>query len=84
MLELHQIASSYHQRPSQVFGLKNDWVAWQFDRAVWYLGRYVEVEQAKTGKDGKPKRSLDDILNNGERTKRGSLAQLMAMMGTGE
>jgi hypothetical protein len=65
-------------------GVRNQWLAWQFDRAVWYLGRYVEVEQSKTDSKGKPRRTLDDILENGAQQKQGTLDQLIAIMGTGE
>lgn len=66
--------------------LQNEWVAWQFDRAVYYLGRLVEAEYARhvNPKTGKPGRSFQDILENGESGRQGNLSELIAILGTGE
>jgi hypothetical protein len=62
-------------------GIKPNWLAYQFDGAVMIYGRYVDNESKRVKKDGKPERSLSDIIEFGERPKRGSLEMLVAMFG---
>jgi hypothetical protein len=46
---LHQVAETYSQRPSEIVGVRDAWVAYQFDVAVLMVGRRVE----KITQDGK-------------------------------
>lgn len=60
--------------------LSNEWVAWQFDRAVRIYGAYVEDELADIDKEtGKPKRSLKDIIDRGARKRTGTARDLIAI-----
>lgn len=34
MLTLHLVAKTYHRRPSEIFGIDDEWAAYQFDVAV--------------------------------------------------
>ena len=38
---LHQLAATYHQRPSQVVGVSDPLAAYVVDRAVLYAGLHV-------------------------------------------
>lgn len=62
--------------------LNNEWVAWQFDRAVRIYGSYVEGELNDIDKEtGKPKRSLKDIIEKGARKRTGTARDLIAIGG---
>lgn len=64
MWRLHQTCQNYSQRPSAVFGIRDNWLAWDFDHAVSALGLAVENRLKETDKDGKHKyRSLEKALN---------------------
>jgi hypothetical protein len=39
---LHQVAQTYSTRPSKVVGIRDDWLAYQFDVAVLLVGQRVE------------------------------------------
>jgi hypothetical protein len=81
--ELHLLCKAYQQRPSRVIGLRNGWLAWSFDNAVSLYGRFVEAELSRTDKDGKPIRTLNDILKNGSSRRQGTLEELIAILGEG-
>lgn len=68
MWELHNLASAYRQRPSELFGLRDNWIAWDFDHAIHAFGQHVESElnglKAKSEKALYTKRrmKLHDLL----------------------
>lgn len=64
MWRLHQMCQQYSQRPSSVFGIRDSWLAWDFDHAVSTLGVMVENRLKETDREGKPKyRTLEKALN---------------------
>jgi hypothetical protein len=81
---LHKTCEQYGQRPSRVAGIRGNWLSWMFDEAVGLYGRFVEGELARTDKNGKPTRTLSDILERGRARRQGTLEGLIAIMGTGE
>lgn len=65
---MHKLAEAYHQRPSFLIGITDDWLAWEFDHAVLTYGRYVDnklderkVKNKKTGETER-KWTLEEIL----------------------
>jgi hypothetical protein len=52
---LHQLAITYHSRPSEIVGLEETWAAWQLDICVLRFAQYVDEQLDK-------KRSLRSIL----------------------
>lgn len=42
MWNLHNLSQKYSQRPSDLLGLDNAWVAWDFDQAVLMWGNHVQ------------------------------------------
>lgn len=62
--DLHRLCKAYGQRPSTVFGIEDEWLAWDFDHAVSALGWEVEQRMQEKRKDGTPKyRSIYALLN---------------------
>lgn len=58
------MCQQYSQRPSSVFGIRESWLAWDFDHAVSALGIVVQRRLDEKDKDGKPVyRSLEKALN---------------------
>lgn len=78
-LSLHFKAIAWNKRPSEILGVKNEWLAYQFDEAVFRYGRWVENKLAEVDKKGKPKYTIDDVINNNARPP--SLFALMANFG---
>ena len=65
MLSLHWIAKTYHCRPSQIAGIANTWLAYQFDGAVGLMGGFFEDkanEYTGQGKDRKRRYSAKAIV----------------------
>ena len=54
------MTTAYHERPSQILRVNDEWAAYQFDMAVLMFGRYVESKTA----DGKTPLAalLDDTV----------------------
>jgi hypothetical protein len=79
---MYQTATALGSRPSSLLGLlSNDWIAYQFDCAIVLGGRMVENVASRTDKNGKPLRTVEDILKHGIQ-RQGTLEQLIAMFGT--
>ena len=55
---------TYHRRPSEVIGVDDPWVAYQFDMAVAQFGAWVEGKLSERDKAGKPKHSLAKLLGD--------------------
>jgi hypothetical protein len=57
---LHQDAKTNGQRPSALMGIESAWVAYEFDAAVGWFGRYVEsrMEETQTKGGGKQRRTV--------------------------
>jgi|WetSurMetagenome_2_1015567.scaffolds.fasta_scaffold1153564_2 hypothetical protein len=55
MWNLHQLATTYHSRPSEIIGVGETWAAYQLDMAVLRFAQYVDEQLEK-------KRSLRSIL----------------------
>lgn len=49
---LHETAQQYGQRPSALLGIQSGWVAYEFDQAVGWFGRYVERHREETKETG--------------------------------
>lgn len=46
MALLHHLAANYHQRPSAIIGIRDEWAAYQFDLAVMYVGTRERSEES--------------------------------------
>lgn len=55
MWNLHQLATTYHSRPSEIIGIGETWAAYQLDMAVLRFAQYVDEQLEK-------KHSLRSIL----------------------
>ena len=55
--KLHLLASEYHQRPSGILGVQDEWAAYELDMACMVLARHVERALA----DGK---GVDEALGD--------------------
>lgn len=64
-----------------MLSLRSEWLAYQFDEAVFMYGRWVENKLAEVDKKGKPKYTIDDVINNNARP--ASLFSLMIAAGAG-
>lgn len=64
---MYQKAKTYQQAPSQSLQIKNKWVAWQFDNAVFSLGYIVEKRREEYDKQGRYKWTLEEALGIKER-----------------
>jgi hypothetical protein len=65
VLSLHWIAKTYHCRPSQIAGIANTWLAYQFDGAVGLMGGFFEDkanEYTGQGEDRKRRYSAKAII----------------------
>lgn len=60
MIILHQIATTYNQRPSQVMGIEDTWLAYDFDIAVMRTAQLVTDKKIKVGR-GRAAVSADDV-----------------------
>lgn len=49
------MAKEFQARPSELYGIHDDYDAFCFDRAVYTFGTYVESEVEKAGEQGKTK-----------------------------
>lgn len=47
MYRLHNLSKAYQQRPSSLFGIDENWLAWDFDHAVQAFGAHIEAELDK-------------------------------------
>lgn len=61
------MCAGYGTRPSAVVGIEDEWLAYQFDIAVFSWGRHVNNKLAECDSKGKPKYTLDDILDGVDR-----------------
>lgn len=62
MWNLHRLAKEYGQRPSVMFGLDDEWTAWDFDHAVYFFVQHVEGELAACKTDAARQRKLRRLL----------------------
>lgn len=76
---MYSQAKTFRQTPAEMLGLNEPWIAWQFDRAVFTLGRYVEWE-TRPGKDGKPRRRIETVLGQ-EPREQGTVEHLALVFG---
>lgn len=67
---LYQMATTYQNRPSELIGVDDPWLAFQFDRAIFLFGRAVEnrlQERKNIGTSKKPryvpKYTLQEAIN---------------------
>lgn len=70
MWNLHTLAGTTHQRPSDIVGIEDRWTAYQFDSAVCMVGTTIENALQETRKAGDklvPVYTLAQILNDGFR-----------------
>jgi len=51
--------------PSRILGIEDPWAAYQLDVAVLNLGTWVESELEKRDTQGRPKRNLAELLEQG-------------------
>lgn len=58
------MCAAYSTRPSLVVGIDDEWLAYQFDIAVFSWGRHVNNKLAEHDDKGKPKYDLEDILSD--------------------
>jgi hypothetical protein len=47
MWRLHNLSKSYQQLPSDIFGIEENWLAWDFNHAVNTFGGHIEAELDK-------------------------------------
>lgn len=74
MWEAYQLAKQLHKRPSELYGIDDELVAWSFDRAVQTFGVSLEeairVSTKKTknqaAADRKAHQTLDKWLSSGD------------------
>jgi len=65
VIRLHWIAKTYHSRPSEIAGIANTWLAYQFDGAVGLMGGFFEDkanEHTGTGTDRRRRYSAKAIF----------------------
>lgn len=58
MTTLDTLAQRYHQRPSRIMGIANDWDAYQFDLAVALI---VEKHSADKAEANQPKQYAQPV-----------------------
>jgi hypothetical protein len=75
------MAEKYGRRPSEFIGFANGWLRWQFDRAVLLYGRKVDSLLSERRKNGKPRWTLQDVLNGVADGRKGGLTELMLASG---
>lgn len=67
MWEAWSLATQWNTRPSELYGIREELAAYNFDRAVMHFGKHVEAEmhaaaeKAKTGKAATAK--AQQVLN---------------------
>lgn len=59
---LYQQAKTYQTRPSQLLGIRDAWLAFQVDQAVWYAGAFVEAKQGERVAVKKKPKKTDEIV----------------------
>lgn len=64
-----------------MLGLRNSWVCWMLDDACAYLGLIVENKTQERDKEGKPKWTIQQVLNGEATRRRASISELFAMSG---
>lgn len=80
----HQIAAKYGQRPSDILGIEDRWIAYDLDMAVVEYGLYVEnrlQEVEKKGDKYKPKWTLQQILSGAAEKPQNQLSALLLASG---
>lgn len=71
---LHCLATTYHQRPSAIAGIDDEWTAYQFDMAVFRYAQHVESELSR-------KRPLSAILHEADEAQAAGGYASFAQMG---
>lgn len=62
---MHNLASTYGQRPSTYLGLDPlSWHAYQFDLCCLQMGNYLEGKLKEVDQKGKPKYSIHQLLGD--------------------
>ncbi len=59
------LSANFHQRPSQIVGVSDEWAAYQFDLCVVHFGSWVEGKLAERDSSGRPKHTLAGLLDDG-------------------
>lgn len=77
---LHIQADAYSKPPAELVGIRNTWLAYQFNGAVIFYGRYVEGKLNERDDDGKPIHSIENILS-GQGEKSRDIGYRMAALG---
>ena len=67
--------------PSSRIGIKNGWLAYQFDETVQLFGRHVEAELSKEKSDFQRKVRFNELLGIQTAPKKVNIARLAAMQG---
>ncbi len=75
---LHEMANSYGSRPSDIIGISDTWLAYDFDNAVFVYGRWVNNKRQETDKKGKPLYAIEDILSGKPNRTHGSILEAFA------
>lgn len=78
MYILHELASSYGSRPSDLLCIQDRWLAYEFDNAVFMYGRWVNNKRQETDKKGRPLYSIEDILSGKPNRTHGSILEAFA------
>lgn len=74
LLELHNVAQAYGQRPSTVLGIEGDgWLAYQVDVACLVVARTVE-ERTAPDEQGRPRMSVEEALGEPQHRTTGRFA----------
>jgi|GEM_PF-3077976 len=60
---LYSRAKTFHKTPSELLYIRNQWLAYQFDECVNYYGSWVDGKLAQRDKKGKPRHTIESILN---------------------
>lgn len=59
---LYEQAKRYGRTPAALMGVRNAWLSWMFNRAVWMFGAWVDGRLSERDKDGKPLYSLGELM----------------------
>ena len=58
------MATTFHQRPSQIVGVESTWAAYCLDAAVCAFGTFVENKLSERDKWGRPRYDLERLLSD--------------------
>lgn len=62
MWKLHNLATAYGTRPSEILGVDDGYLAYQVDLACLTFGRYVENKLAERTSKGRPKYTVEALV----------------------